>query len=940
MNTPAAKIISRTALALVLIAIMAPLSASAQNTTGAKPAQFSASARQQISELLAEKAARTPVQRKIGSSLLYMAKMKKGISITPNVRMLRPLVPERPDGLVDVQIRGQVTKPLIEAVQQSGGKVVYGHLNGPLLRALVPLESVEVLAGRSEVRGISQSLPAATQQQLLKMRTEGMRTSLQSAVDRLQKSRAAAAPVPASVEGTGSVVSEGVKAHRADDGLHLYGATGAGVNIGVLSDSDDFKEDAISTGDLPADTITVPGQDGRPGSGEGTAMMEIVHDVAPNAKLFFASAFNGPESFADNIRTLRFTYHCDIIVDDVIYFFESPYQDDIIAKAVNDVIADGAQYFSSAGNGGNFDDGTSGTWEGDFKKAKQSLAALPPGYEIHDFGKGVISNRINAEGGPLILHWSDPGSLDNPQAADDYDLFVLDSTLSTVVVASTDVQDGTGLPFEFLGYYIPPDYQVVVARHTGATDRALRVVLFGGGLGIATAGSTYGHNSANGAFGVAAVDVAEALPSGVFTGGPTNGIEFFSSDGYRRVFFDPNGNPYKPGKYLFKNSGGQVRKHPDLAAADGVSTTLPSGSGLNPFFGTSAAAPHAAAIAGLIKSIQPGIKSSKLRSALTKSALDIEAPGQDRDSGFGIVDTVGAMSFINAKPTPFLELGALTITPTSGDGDAFLEPGESASALAELKNIGGTGTIHLNGVLSTTTPGVTILNGSSTYPAIPGFGGSAVNNTPYSFSLSSGLVCGTAPTFSLNSTYNNGNQSPQTFTFKVQTGQPTPNPVTTSYTNPPVSIPDDDPAGVDIPLTVSGVGAISKAVFSIDGASCSADAGSTTVGLDHTWVGDLVVKLTSPSGTTVVLMNRPGGTGNSGNNFCQTVLDDGAATSIQNIAVADAPWTGTFQPANPLAAFIGENADGTWVLNVSDNAFIDSGNVRAFSLALSGFTCN
>jgi hypothetical protein len=100
-----------------------------------------------------------------------------------------------------------------------------------------------------------------------------------------------------------------------------------------------------------------------------------------------------------------------------------------------------------------------------------------------------------------------------------------------------------------------------------------------------------------------------------------------------------------------------------------------------------------------------------------------------------------------------------------------------------------------------------------------------------------------------------------------------------------------------------------------------------------------VVKLTSPSGTTVTLMNRPGGSGNSGNNFCQTVLDDAATNLIQNIAIGGAPWTGSFKPAEPLSAFVGENATGTWTLNVSDNALIDTGGVRAFTLAISGYTC-
>jgi hypothetical protein len=99
------------------------------------------------------------------------------------------------------------------------------------------------------------------------------------------------------------------------------------------------------------------------------------------------------------------------------------------------------------------------------------------------------------------------------------------------------------------------------------------------------------------------------------------------------------------------------------------------------------------------------------------------------------------------------------------------------------------------------------------------------------------------------------------------------------------------------------------------------------------------MRLTSPGGTAVDVINRAGGSLNSGNNFCQTVLRDGAANSIQNVAVADAPFTGTFAPANPQSAFAGENADGTWILNVTDNALFDTGTVRAFSLETTGFSC-
>src|SRR5439155_21860122 len=91
----------------------------------------------------------------------------------------------------------------------------------------------------------------------------------------------------------GAATSEGVKGHAAEHARNLFNIDGTGIKVGILSSSDDFKEQSIASGDLPADTVTVPGEDGRPGSGEGTAMMEIVHDLAPGAKLFFATAFNG-----------------------------------------------------------------------------------------------------------------------------------------------------------------------------------------------------------------------------------------------------------------------------------------------------------------------------------------------------------------------------------------------------------------------------------------------------------------------------------------------------------------------------------------------------------------------------------------------------------------------------------------------------------------------
>ena len=160
-----------------------------------------------------------------------------------------------------------------------------------------------------------------------------------------------------------------------------------------------------------------------------------------------------------------------------------------------------------------------------------------------------------------------------------------------------------------------------------------------------------------------------------------------------------------------------------------------------------------------------------------------------------------------------------------------------------------------------------------------------------------------------------------------------------SFTGPPVPIPDATPAGVDIPITVSGIGTIADLNFRLDpgAGTCDNSIGNVNASIDHTWAGDLIVRLTSPAATTLTLINRRGG---SGNNFCLLTLDDdGAFPSVSTIGTAGA-YAGNFSPESPLSIFDGENADGVWTLNVSDNAGGDNGNVRGFSLIFTGVAPN
>ncbi|HWY76910.1 MAG TPA: S8 family serine peptidase, partial [Verrucomicrobiae bacterium] len=375
--------------------------------------------------------------------------------------------------------------------------------------------------------------------------------------------------------------------------------------------------------------------------GEGTAMLEIVRNLAPGAGLFFATAGNSEASFAQNILDLR-SAGCDIIVDDFGYYDESPFQDGPVAQAVNSVTASGALYFSAAGNDGNQDDGTSCTWEGDFVDGGEvgsvitnSSTGFPgeTGARVHSFGAANYATaNLSAGFAEVVLFWSDPLGA----AADDYDLFVLSSTGDSIDDFSNNTQNGTQDPFESCSSSMSGE-RIVIVKVSGAA-RFLHVSALSDGnstLSPSTPGNMNGHQCASNAFCVAASDATVAFPN-LFT--TANVVESFSSDGPRHMFFNQDGTAITPRN--FTSTGGYNREKPDLTAADGITSDVP---GFTPFYGTSAAAPHAAAVAALVKSYQPGLTPHQIRSILTGACLDIMTPGFDRDSGAGIVMAVPAL---------------------------------------------------------------------------------------------------------------------------------------------------------------------------------------------------------------------------------------------------------------------------------------------------------
>ncbi|KDN16481.1 S8 family peptidase [Amycolatopsis rifamycinica] len=599
-------------------------------TTGVSTAQPStvdaAAARTEagISALQSIKKSLSPAERKQSSQLVVEKRLRADRSLAAKLPEYRTGVGVSNAGTVSVDIAAQ-GNAVANAVEAAGGTVRSTSPDGTV-RADLPLSALDAIAVRADVAEVKPAAQATTWSE------QGNRDFRQA----LAKQAVAA-----------TQVSEGDKAHGADTARTTYGVSGSGVKVCVLSDGVDSLAKSQSAGELPAVDVLA----GQKGSGdEGTAMLEIIHDLAPNATLGFATAFTSEASFAANIRALRTTGKCQIIVDDVSYFDESPFQDTQVAQAVNDVTAAGALYFSSAGNSGNATDGTSGYYEGDFRASASKISGVTG--TPHDFDPSSTTQNFDALsagslGRPVTLFWSDPWG----KSANDYDLFILNSS-GGVVASSENAQSGSQNPYEIAS--VPTSgsgYKVAVVKYSGA-DRFIalnvirgRFVASGSLKAFSTNGVTNGHSAAINAFSVAAAPAAGAFTRPLETGDPANpagpypGLytasskwERFSSDGKRRVFFNADGTAITPGNV--SSTGGTVRAKPDITAADGVATSV---TGFQPFFGTSAAAPHAAAIAALLLSGKPTATPAQIRTALVSSAIDLGTPGFDTVTGSGVI---------------------------------------------------------------------------------------------------------------------------------------------------------------------------------------------------------------------------------------------------------------------------------------------------------------
>jgi hypothetical protein len=532
------------------------------------------------------------------------------------------------------------------------------------------------------------------------------------------------------VRQTGSVETEGDAILKTDQVRSMLGVDGTGVRVGVISDGikgifatacttcgpTAASPSPIASGDLPSATGTrnisgiltsasggitaqsfsadqdlegtPPPGCANPGAGaEGTAMLEIVHDLAPGAQLLFA---NGGTSLEFQQAVNHLAANTDIVVDD-IGFPGMPYDGTSpvsanTASALNGSTNPIRAYLTSVGNmaryhyqGGFLDSGTDGTpflgLPGDlhlFQPTANTSDILGWGASLSDAIYLPLGASVN-----IVLVWNDPFGA----SSNDYDLFLVQYSTGDVVRWSVHPQTGAQEPVEEITYTnntgIDDFFYILIQNSQNlAAARTLDMFIYqpgcaaAGPVPLGAAGENHNYNTV--ASSVLAESDAGGSPVSVISVGAINQADSGNDD---IRYFSSNGPT---------NDG---RMKPDVTGIDGVSVTG-AGSFHVPFSGTSAAAPHGAGVAALLLQAAPCLRAgatgglstvnarTNLRNLILNNAVDLGVLGPDNEFGYGRIDGLAAANHTipaaNAGPTQ-------TVSGTSSNGASVTLNGSSSS---------------------------------------------------------------------------------------------------------------------------------------------------------------------------------------------------------------------------------------------------------------------
>jgi hypothetical protein len=603
-----------------------------------------------------------------------------------------------PAVLVDAITRTdpQALRSALEALGLQGASVYANDVGGWL-----PVSQLTAAAGRSELHAMRAAIS----------RTRSGAVTSQG--DFAQGSQQLRTVMPGL---SGAGVTVGVLSNSFNC-YGVYEQPGSGVSASGFNGyaPNGFLADAakdISTGDLPSGVRILeegpcldygaPTQ--LPQTDEGRAMLQIVHDVAPGASLAFHTAASSLADFASGITALA-AAGATVEADDVGYFNEPFFQDGIVAQAIDAVEAQGVGYFSAAGN-----DATNSYEISSPSFATLSNSGPTAGERLLSF-TGVAAPDTTALSVTLpslrpgdfigiILEWDQPfvtGAAGSPGASSHLDLCISAALGSDEILGSDDTAitctgpNATGADAVQLLVIGPPasatgdsaattiNISIGLADGTSPPGR-IKLAVSDDGAG-AVIDPDYATNSATiqghpGAAGAVAVGAAYFFDTPACGSSPPL-LEPYSSVGGTPILFDRAGNAQTP----------VIRQKPELVAPDGgndtflgyVSDTPPtdinqcqSDSSFPNFFGTSAATPHAAAVAALMRQANAALTPTQLYTALEFTAIPMGSPKPNVRAGYGLIQAQDAVATLppgvptlSAAPMSMVVGSAITLTWSS-----------------------------------------------------------------------------------------------------------------------------------------------------------------------------------------------------------------------------------------------------------------------------------
>jgi hypothetical protein len=478
----------------------------------------------------------------------------------------------------------------------------------------------------------------------------------------------------------GEAANQAYQALNANTASTQFGVNGTGIKVGVLSDSVSQYAgglaDSVKTGDLPSNVTVL--QDGPAGStDEGRAMLENIHDIAPGASLYFATADSTELNFANNIQALA-SDGVNVIGDDVRYNDEPMFQDGIIAQAVDNVVAAGHVYFDSAGNQAN--DG----YLSSFRGVSATVGSLGSGTFMNfNPGNGVTTElpiTVGAQASAanpadIVMQFDQPFATQQPAGStaaptSEVDFYILDSN-GNVVASSTNNNVATREPFQEALVTTPGSYFVVMQLASGPAPGHVEFVEANENVDLTvsqqfgSAGGTYyptsfGHATSASTIGVGAVPWWAPSP---FLGQTPLNSEPFSSFGPGISVFNVNGTPKASpqlvlGPVVSAPDGGNTSfftpgqiidtSNPPFPGEPATATNLSQN--LPTFFGTSSATPNLEAVAALMLQKFPSLTPAQIKNAMIASTTPLNGATKgswNAQGGYGEVNAVSAIESVN-----------------------------------------------------------------------------------------------------------------------------------------------------------------------------------------------------------------------------------------------------------------------------------------------------